>query len=163
MDLIDIDKSYNKLLKNINTQITNYKTVENPLEKDIIKKDIDRDMFYMKFLSIQAKGFDKEVSEDIYKNYTSFKQTLYGDTKETSYKSIEKDIKMINGLFNDIHTLVNEQSEKLNIIEDNIVITENKIEKAEEELESIGTSIKTKVLTFLFVTLATVTGITFIR
>lgn len=163
MDLVEIDKRYTKLLDNIEENMMKLKKTKNLEEKEKIKANIDRDLFFMNFLSIEAKPFDKNISEDIQKTYKTYQQTMYTPNKQTNLKCIENDIKTINNIFKDIHTLVYQQSEKLNSIEDNIIVTQNKIEKAEDELNNVGTSIKTKVYTLLFLSVATITGISLLK
>ena len=163
MDLIEIDKRYTKLLHNIDENMINLKKTTNEEEKEKIKESIDRDLFFMNFLSIEAKIFDKNISEDIQKTYKTFQNSMYKPTKYTNIKCIESEIKTINNIFTDLHSLVHQQNEKLNTIEDNIIITQNKIEKAEDELNSIGKSIKTKVYTIFFISLATITGISLLK
>ena len=163
MDLIDIDRRYSKILINIDTNMSKIKSTQDEKEKEKLKADIDRELFFMNFLSIEAKKFDENISNDIQKTYKTFQSQLYEPTKQNQLKFIENDIKNIHNIFNDIHLMVYQQNENLNRIEDNIIDTQNKIEKAEEELSSIGTSIKTKVYTILFITLASFTGITLLR
>lgn len=163
MDLIDIDKRYTKILKNIDINMTKLKTTQEENEKEKIKANIDRELFFMNFLSIEAKRFDDNISNDIQKTYKTFQSQLYESTRTNELKFIENDIKTIHNIFNDIHALVHQQNESLDRIEDNIIDTQNKIEKAEEDLNGIGTSIKTKVYTILFITIASITGITLLR